>query len=73
MATKKKAVAKKTKKSPSKSRSVKKPAAKQKSDGTCFVMMPFKDPFDVYYEAIFKPAIVAAHLDPVRADDLFRP
>ncbi len=36
-------------------------------------MMPFKDPFALYYDAVFKPAIVKAKLDPVRSDDLFRP
>lgn len=45
----------------------------KKSAGSCFVMMPFKDPFNTYYENIFRPAIVAAGLDSVRADDLFRP
>ena len=35
-------------------------------------MMPFKEPFDMYYTAIFKPAIEEAGLKPVRADDLFR-
>lgn len=34
---------------------------------------PLRDPFSVYYDAIFKPAIIKAHLTPVRADDLFRP
>ncbi|MBN1490785.1 MAG: hypothetical protein JXA69_12780 [Phycisphaerae bacterium] len=48
-------------------------STKPKSHGTCFVMMPFKDPFNIYYDAIFKPAINKANLDPVRADDLFRP
>ena len=56
----------------------KKPAvAKRKTakqpKGKCFVMMPFEKPFDGYYESIYKPAIRAAGLEPVRADDLFRP
>jgi hypothetical protein len=38
---------------------------------TCFVLMPFGDWFDRYYEALFKPAIKAAELEPVRADNLF--
>lgn len=67
-AAKKSATRKKTRK-----RSAKDSVPKAESKGTCFVMMPFKDPFDVYYEAIFKPAIIRAKLDPVRADDLFRP
>ncbi|MFX0194575.1 MAG: hypothetical protein ACFFCW_00510 [Candidatus Hodarchaeota archaeon] len=45
----------------------------KKPEGTCFVMMPFREPFNLYYETIFKPAITAANLNPTRADDLFRP
>jgi len=51
----------------------KKVPIKPKAEGTCFVMMPFKGPFNLYYNSIFKPAIKKANLDPVRADDLFRP
>lgn len=40
---------------------------------TCFVLMPFKEPFDIYYSAIIEPAILAAHLEPLRGDSLFRP
>jgi hypothetical protein len=36
-------------------------------------MMPFGDPFDLYYERVYLPAIEAANLAPARADDLFRP
>lgn len=36
-------------------------------------MMPFQEPFSLYYESIYKPAIGDANLRPVRADDLFRP
>lgn len=36
-------------------------------------MMPFSDPFDVYYDRLYRPAIEDAGLQPVRADDLFRP
>lgn len=39
----------------------------------CFVIMPFGGWLDDYYEDIYKPAIVAAGLEPHRADDLFRP
>lgn len=39
----------------------------------CFVMMPFKAPFDIYYETIYKPAIEKTELKPIRSDDLFRP
>lgn len=40
---------------------------------SCFVMMPFSEPINSYYELIFKPAIIKAKLEPIRADDLFRP
>jgi hypothetical protein len=36
---------------------------------TCFVMQPFGGHLGTYYEAIFKPAIKQAGLNPVRADD----
>ena len=36
-------------------------------------MMPFADPINSYYETIYRPAVQAADLSPVRADDLFRP
>ncbi|MHC4118123.1 MAG: hypothetical protein ACYSWO_11515 [Planctomycetota bacterium] len=62
---------KKTKKV-AKKKARKKRTAK-KPEGTCFVMMPFRDPFGLYYRTIFIPAIKAAKLEPVRADDLFRP
>lgn len=39
----------------------------------CFVIMPFGGWLDDYYITIYSPAIVAAGLDPHRADDLFRP
>jgi len=57
----------KTKKKAAKKKAVRKP------EGTCFVMIPFVNPFNIYYQSIFKPAIIAANLEPVRADDLFRP
>ncbi len=50
-----------------------KPTQEKEPRGKCFVMMPFSDPFDVYYEHLYLPAIKEAGLDPVRADDLFRP
>jgi len=67
----------KTKPAPAKGKT-KKVAKKKKKitkkiAGKCFVMMPFKTPFDIYYTTIFKPAIKAANLEPIRADDLFRP
>jgi hypothetical protein len=57
----------------------KKPIKKKKKKksnrnaGTCFVLMPFREPFDTYYEAIIMPAVKAAHLVPLRGDSLFRP
>ena len=39
----------------------------------CFVMMPFREPFETYYSSIIRPAVVAASLDPKRGDSLFRP
>lgn len=63
---------KETKTKPAKKKAAKRKAAK-KPIGTCFVMMPFKEPFDMYYQSIFRPAIKAADLDPVLASDLFRP
>lgn len=41
-------------------------------DDSCFVMQPFGGKLGTYYEAIFKPAIVQAGLQPIRADaDIF--
>ena len=41
--------------------------------GTCFVLMPFKEPFETYYRVIIKPAISGANLDVKRGDSLFTP
>ncbi|MBM3319243.1 MAG: hypothetical protein FJY73_01005 [Candidatus Eisenbacteria bacterium] len=38
---------------------------------SCFVMMPFGEWFDKYYQQIYVPAIRAAGFEPVRADELF--
>jgi hypothetical protein len=38
---------------------------------SCFVMMPFGDWFDRYYQEIYVPAIRAAGFEPVRSDELF--
>lgn len=38
---------------------------------TCFVMMPFGEWFDRYYQEIYVPAIKEAGYEPVRADELF--
>lgn len=41
--------------------------------GSCFVLMPFKEPFDTYFDTIIEPAVTTAHLRPLRGDSLFRP
>lgn len=51
----------------------KKTGAKSETKGTCFVMMPFREPFETYYKLIFEPAIIKANLEPIRVVDLFRP
>jgi hypothetical protein len=38
----------------------------------CFVLMPFKEPFNTYYERVHVPAIKEAGLEPKRVDELFR-
>lgn len=38
---------------------------------TCFVMMPFGEWFDRYYQEIYVPAIKEAGFEPMRADELF--
>jgi len=35
------------------------------------VLMPFKPPFDSYYEEIIKPAAKAAGLETVKADEIY--
>ena len=40
---------------------------------SCFVMMPFHKPFDIYYTKIIKPVIEEIGLFPQRGDSLFRP
>jgi hypothetical protein len=42
-------------------------------NGTCFVLMPFKEPFNSYYDSIIRPAVESVRLSPVRGDSLFRP
>ena len=44
-----------------------------KDKDICFVIMPFATRFDNYYTAIYRPAIEAVGLNPVRADDFYRP
>lgn len=38
---------------------------------TCFVVMPFGGQFDEIYHEIYKPAIQAMGLKPLRADDIY--
>jgi hypothetical protein len=37
----------------------------------CFVLMPFGDPFDGYYEQIIKPTVESAGLHALRADEVY--
>src|SRR5258707_3881485 len=37
----------------------------------CFILMPFGEPFDSYYEKIVRPAADDAHLQAMRADDIY--
>jgi hypothetical protein len=39
----------------------------------CFVISPFGDPFDAYYDEIYQPAITKAGLQPRRVDEIFKP
>lgn len=50
--------------------SAKEPRVRQFLD-TCFVMMPFGQWYDRYYQEIYVPAIKDAGFEPVRADELF--
>jgi hypothetical protein len=50
----------------------KRTTAKRTSGETCFVLMPFKEPFDTYYAAIIRPAVEASGLIAVRGDSIFR-
>lgn len=67
MATKKKA------KAPTKSHTPRKKNREINKPDTCFMIMPFGEWFDSYYDRIYLPAIDAAGLVPRRADDLYRP
>src|SRR6478672_1650469 len=40
---------------------------------SCFVTMPFREPFAKYYSAIVAPVIERSGLRPIRGDSLFRP
>lgn len=51
-------------------RTAKEPRVRQFLD-TCFVMMPFGQWYDRYYQDVYVPAIKDAGFEPVRADELF--
>ncbi|MDA3923715.1 MAG: hypothetical protein PF904_03340 [Kiritimatiellae bacterium] len=57
---------------PAKPKSTRKTKKKQYV-GSCFILMPFKEPFEMYYNVIIRPAVSAANLDPLRGDSLFTP
>jgi hypothetical protein len=37
----------------------------------CFVLMPFKEPFNTYYREVISPAIKEAGFEPVRGDEIY--
>jgi len=37
----------------------------------CFVLMPFRRPFDGYYQQLIKPVVEAAGLVAKRADEIY--
>jgi|688.fasta_scaffold191708_2 hypothetical protein len=37
----------------------------------CFVLMPFKDPFNSYYDHVLKKAALDVGLEPIRADEIY--
>lgn len=43
------------------------------SGDIAFVLMPFHEPFNKYYQSIIGPAVQKAGLVPVRADEIYRP
>lgn len=45
----------------------------KQEENLCFVLMPFKPPFDQLYREQIKPGIEASGLKCVRADDIFSP
>lgn len=82
--TRKKATVKKATRKPVKRKITAKPASKtkkptkrkrvaKKPQGTCFVLTPFREPFNGYYATIIEPAITSAKLEPKRGDSIFRP
>jgi len=43
------------------------------SNNKCFVMMPFNDHFQSYYERVFSPAIQNVGLSPIKVDEVYTP
>jgi hypothetical protein len=41
------------------------------NNNLCFVLMPFKEPFNGYYNQIIKEAVKEAGLDPLRGDEIY--
>jgi hypothetical protein len=76
-AAKKKAVKKKARKkhrvTAVSARAITKKTKGKKKTGMCFVLMPFRSPFNTYYTGIIQPAVTKAGLEPRRGDSLFRP
>lgn len=44
-----------------------------KKRDTCFVIMPFKEPFNTYYKDIIKTALEKSNLIPLRSDEIYQP
>jgi hypothetical protein len=47
------------------------PSSSPVDEKLCFVIMPFRQPFDRHYEKIIQPAITAAGLIPLRGDKIY--
>ena len=50
---------------------IKKSINKLVSQKSCLVIMPFRGPFDSYYEQIIKPAVFKAKMKCLRADEIY--
>lgn len=66
-------MAKKKPKGSSRIRTASRQSSTHHTGGTCFVVMPFGNWFNQYYEEVYVPAIESAGLMARRADDLYRP
>lgn len=47
------------------------PPPSEPSGSSCFVLIPFRDPFETVYLEAIEPAIIAAGLEPTRGDSVF--